>query len=77
VHHDRFRLLALDIERLDPGPDADCVKVEGAARLERFHVRWNRLKAATAARRLSGAPAQARTLRSAAVSENKTWSVSI
>ncbi len=37
--------------------------------LERFKVNWNRSQAATAARRSSGAPAQARTLGSAAVSE--------
>ena len=37
--------------------------------LERFQVKWNRSRAATAARRSSGAPAQARTLGSAAVSE--------
>ncbi len=36
---------------------------------ELFQFNWNRSQAATAARRSSGAPAQARTLGSAAVSE--------
>ncbi len=40
-----------------------------AETLERFQVNWNRSQAATAARRPSGAPAQARTLGSAAVSD--------
>ncbi len=50
--------------------------------LERFQVNWNRSQAATAARRSSGAPAQARTIGSAAVSEKNlerfqaTWNCS-
>ncbi len=50
--------------------------------LERFKVNWNRSQVATAARRSPGAPAQARTLGSAAVSEKNlerfqaTWNCS-
>ncbi len=55
---------------------------QGGGSLERFKVNWNRSQVATAARRSSGAPAQARTLGSAAVSEKNlerfqatwTWS---
>ena len=58
-----------------PAPSRAPAKSREA--LERFQVNWNRSQAATAARRPSGAPAQARTLRLAAVSDKESRAVPI